>query len=295
MLKLEDRIQLRHERKEWARWCDFTDKINKEKTEISIGITGKYTSVRDSYASILNALEHAGIHLGCKVNIKWIDTTGITDANAAEHLADVDGIIVPGGFGTRGWEGKISCVRYARENNVPYLGLCLGFQAAVIEFARNFCGIKNADSTEINADIKEPVISILPEQKKIEGLGGNMRLGGRDIELKKDTLAWKLFGKASSIRRRFRHRYEVDPDYIAKLEEKGLVFSGKAPNQPIMQILELPELSFFMGTQSHPELTSRPMRPEPMFVALTAAARKRKYADPNMDEPLAAAEKTAKF
>ena len=295
MLKLEDRIQLRHERKEWARWCDFTDKINKEKTEISIGITGKYTSVRDSYASILNALEHAGIHLGCKVNIKWIDTTGITDANAAEHLADVDGIIVPGGFGTRGWEGKISCVRYARENNVPYLGLCLGFQAAVIEFARNVCGIKNADSTEINADIKEPVISILPEQKKIEGLGGNMRLGGRDIELKKDTLAWKLFGKASSIRRRFRHRYEVDPDYIAKLEEKGLVFSGKAPNQPIMQILELPELSFFMGTQSHPELTSRPMRPAPMFVALTAAARKRKYADPNMDEPLAAAEKTAKF
>jgi CTP synthase len=295
MLKLEDRIQLRHERKEWGRWCDFTDKINKEKTEITIGITGKYTSVRDSYASILNALEHAGIHLGCKVDIKWIDTTDITNANAPEHLADVDGIIVPGGFGTRGWEGKISCVRYARENNVPYLGLCLGFQAAVIEFARNVCGIKNADSTEINADIKEPVISILPEQKKIEGLGGNMRLGGRDIELKKDTLAWKLFGKASSIRRRFRHRYEVDPDYIAKLEEKGLIFSGKAPNQPIMQILELPELSFFMGTQSHPELTSRPMRPEPMFVALTAAARKRKYADPNMDEPLTAVEKAAKF
>jgi CTP synthase len=295
MLKLEDRIQLRHERKEWGRWCDFTDKINKEKTEITIGVTGKYISVRDSYASILNALEHAGIHLGCKVDIKWIDTTDITDANAAEHLADVDGIIVPGGFGTRGWEGKISCVRYARENNVPYLGLCLGFQAAVIEFARNVCSIENADSTEINADIKEPVISILPEQKKIEGLGGNMRLGGRDIELKKDTLAWKLFGRASSIRRRFRHRYEVDPDYIAKLEEKGLVFSGKAPNQPIMQILELPGHPFFMGTQAHPELTSRPMRSEPMFVALTAAARKRKYADPNMDEPLTAVEKTAKF
>ncbi|MDH4202593.1 MAG: CTP synthase [Phycisphaerae bacterium] len=295
MLKLEDRIQLRHERKEWGRWCDFMDKINKEKTGITIGITGKYISVRDSYASILNALEHAGIHLACKVNVKWIDTTDITDANAAEHLKDVDGIIVPGGFGTRGWEGKISCVRYARENNVPYLGLCLGFQAAVIEFARNVCGIKNADSTEINADIKEPVISILPEQKKIEGLGGNMRLGGRDIELKKETLAWKLFGKASSVRRRFRHRYEVDPEYIAKLEEKGLVFSGKAPNQPIMQILELPELSFFMGTQSHPELTSRPMRPSPMFVALAAAARKRKYADSNMDEPLTAVERAAKF
>jgi len=295
MLKLEDRIQLRHERKEWERWCDFTDKIGKEKTEITIGITGKYISVRDSYASILNALEHAGIHLGCKVNIKWIDTTDITDTNAAEHLADVDGIIVPGGFGTRGWEGKISCVRYARENDLPYLGLCLGFQAAVIEFARNVCGIKNADSTEINADIKEPVISILPEQKKIEGLGGNMRLGGRDIELKKNTLAWKLFGKADTVRRRFRHRYEVDPDYITKLEENGLVFSGKAPNQPIMQILELPEHPFFMGTQSHPELTSRPMRPAPIFVALTAAARKRKYADSTMEDPLAAVEKTAKF
>ncbi|MHC4857752.1 MAG: glutamine hydrolyzing CTP synthase, partial [Planctomycetota bacterium] len=193
MLKLEDRIQLRHERKQWARWCDFTDKINKETHAITIGITGKYTSVRDSYASILNALEHAGIHLGTKVQVKWIDTTVITDANAAEHLKDVDGIIVPGGFGTRGWEGKISCVRFARENDMPYLGLCLGFQAAVIEFARNVCGIDKADSTEIIADCKEPVISILPEQKKIEALGGNMRLGGRDIELKKDTLAQKLF------------------------------------------------------------------------------------------------------
>ncbi|MHC4881006.1 MAG: glutamine hydrolyzing CTP synthase [Planctomycetota bacterium] len=295
MLKLEDRIQLRHERKEWGRWCDFTDKINKEKTEITIGITGKYISVRDSYASILNALEHAGIHLACKVNVKWIDTTDITDANAAEYLKDVDGIIVPGGFGTRGWEGKISCVRYARENDMPYLGLCLGFQAAVIEFARNVCGIKGADSTEIITDCKEPVISILPEQKKIEGLGGNMRLGGRDIELKKDTLAWKLLGKASSVRRRFRHRYEVDPEYIANLEEKGLVFSGKAPNQPIMQILELPEHPFFMGTQAHPELTSRPMRPSPMFVALAAAARKRKYADSTMDDPLAVVERAAKF
>ncbi len=295
MLKIEDRTKLRHERKEWARWCDFTDKINKETHKIMIGITGKYTSVRDSYASILNALEHAGIHMGCKVGVKWIDTTEITDANAAEHLADVDGIIVPGGFGTRGWEGKISCVRYARENDMPYLGLCLGFQAAVIEFARNVCGIKNADSTEIIADGKEPVISILPEQKKIEGLGGNMRLGGRDIELKKDTLAWKLFGKASSVRRRFRHRYEVDPEYIAKLEENGLIFSGKAPNQPIMQILELPKLSFFMGTQSHPELTSRPMRPAPMFVALTAAAAKRKHPDKKMDDSLTAAERIAKF
>ncbi|MCI0498594.1 MAG: hypothetical protein L0Y36_02785, partial [Planctomycetales bacterium] len=141
----------------------------------------------------------------------------------------------------------------------------------------------------------EPVISILPEQKKIEGLGGNMRLGGRDVEIKKDTMAWKLFGKAGTVRLRFRHRYEVDPDYIGRLEDKGLVFSGKAPNQPIMQILELSDHAFFMGTQAHPELTSRPLRPSPMFVGLVAAAAKRRYADAPMDEPPAAAEKVRAF
>ena len=291
MLKIDDRIKLRHERKEWSRWCDFTDKIDKDKHEVRIGITGKYTSVRDSYASILNALEHAGIHLNTKVHVDWIDTTDVTDANAAEYLKDVDGIIVPGGFGTRGWEGKIACVRYARENKMPYLGLCLGFQAAVIEFARNVCGIEKANSTEIDQDCPDPVISILPEQKKIEGLGGNMRLGGRDVEIKKDTLAWKLFDKSESVRLRFRHRYEVDPEYIAKLEENGLVFSGKAPNQPIMQILELGDHPFFMGTQSHPELTSRPLRPAPMFTALVATARQCKYPDEKMDKPLEAVKK----
>ena len=295
MLKIEDRIKLRHERKEWSRWCDFTDKINKETHEVCIGITGKYTSVRDSYASILNALEHAGIHLASKVRVEWIDTTNVTDSNATEHLKDVDGIIVPGGFGTRGWEGKIACVRYARENNMPYLGLCLGFQAAVIEFARNVCGIQKANSTEVDQKCSDPVISILPEQKKIEGLGGNMRLGGRDIEIKKDTLAWKFLGKVSSARLRFRHRYEVDPEYIERLEENGLVFSGKAPNQPIMQILELSEHSFFMGTQSHPELTSRPMRPSPMFVGLVAAARKRKYSSEFSGDPLDEVEKVRRF
>lgn len=276
MLKIEDRIDLRHERKEWAGWCDFTDKIGAEKQIVKIGITGKYTSVRDSYASILNAIEHAGIALGSKVNIKWIETTGITDENITENLEDVDGIIVPGGFGTRGMEGKISCIKYARENDLPYLGLCLGFQTAVIEFARNVCGIKDANSTEVDPDCAEPVIDILPEQKKIEGLGGNMRLGGRDVEIKQDTLAWKILGKVKNTRMRFRHRYEVDPRYIERLEAGGLVFSGKAPNQPIMQILEIPSHSFFMGTQAHPCLTSRPLRPHPMFVELVSAAMNKK-------------------
>ncbi len=276
LLKIEDRINLRHERKAWAQWCDFTDKIGAAKCEATIGITGKYTSVRDSYASIINALEHAGIALGCNVKIKWIETTDITDDNAAEYLADVDGIIVPGGFGTRGTEGKIACIKYARETKLPYLGLCFGFQMAVIEFARNVCGLKKANSTEMEPDCSEPVIDILPEQKKIEGLGGNMRLGGKDIELKPQTLAWKLFGKADSVRMRFRHRYEVDPRYIEVLEKAGLVFSGKAPNQPIMQIVEIPSHPFFMGTQAHPCLTSRPLKPQPMFVGLVAAAMQKR-------------------
>ncbi|MHC4075947.1 MAG: CTP synthase [Planctomycetota bacterium] len=279
LLKIEDRIDLRYERKAWANWCDFTDKIGAADKKVTIGITGKYTSVRDSYASIINALEHAGIALGCDAQIKWIETTDITEKNVGEYLADVDGIIVPGGFGTRGVEGKIACIKYARENKLPYLGLCFGFQMAVIEFARSVCGLKKANSTEIEPDCSEPVIDILPEQKEIEGLGGNMRLGGRDIELKADTLAWEIFGKADSVWMRFRHRYEVDPRYIERLEKAGLVFSGKAPNHPIMQILEIGEHPFFMGTQAHPCLTSRPLRPSPMFVGLVAAAAQKHYPD----------------
>ncbi len=293
LLKIEDRINLRVERKAWAQWCDFTDKIGSARHSVTIGITGKYTSVRDSYASIINALEHAGIALGCETEIKWIETTGIIDQTAAEKLADVDGIIVPGGFGTRGAEGKIACIKYARENNIPYLGLCFGFQMAVLEFARNVCGLTKANSTEIEPDCAEPIIDILPEQKKIEGLGGNMRLGGRDIEIKPQTMAWELFGKTNSVRMRFRHRYEVDPRYIEQLENAGLVFSGKAPKQPIMQILELPSHSFFMGTQAHPCLTSRPLQPHPMFVGLVAAAAQKQYPEEKMPDCVKAARKVS--
>jgi CTP synthase len=292
LLKIDDRINLRKERKAWARWCDFTDKIGSANRQVTIGITGKYTTVRDSYASIINALEHAGIALGCDVKIKWIETTGITNENAAGNLTGVDGIIVPGGFGTRGAEGKIACIKYARENNLPYLGLCFGFQMAVIEFARNVCGITEANSTEIKPDCSElAVIDILPEQKKIEGLGGNMRLGGRDIELKPQTMAWNLFGKKNSVRMRFRHRYEVDPRYIEQLEQAGLVFSGKAPNQPIMQILEIPSHPYFCGTQAHPCLTSRPLKPQPMFVGLVAAAIQNRYPEEKLPDCTKTAQK----
>ena len=294
LLNIEDRISLRNERKQWLKWCDFTDKIGQEKHEITIGITGKYTSVRDSYASIINALEHSGIVLGCKVKIKWIETTNITDKTAAEHLSDVDGIIVPGGFGTRGAEGKIACVKYVRENNIPYLGICFGFQMAVIEFARNVCGLKNANSTEIEPDCTQPVINILPEQKKIEGLGGNMRLGGRDIEIKPQTFTHKLFNKSEMVRMRFRHRYEVDPKYIEQLEEAGMLFSGKAPEHPIMQILEIPKHPFFIGTQAHPCLTSRPLKTQPMFVGLVAAAMQKHYPNEKLPDCIEAAVKVSK-
>jgi CTP synthase len=293
LLKIEDRINLRNERKAWARWCDFTDKMESLKYKTTVGITGKYISVRDSYASIINSLEHAGIALGSQVDIKWIDTTNVNDDNAAKNLKDVDGIIVPGGFGTRGTEGKIACIRYARENGLPYLGICYGFQMAVIEFARNVCGLAGANSTEIEPGCGEPVIDILPEQKKIEGLGGNMRLGGRNIEVKPDTRAWELFGKSRQVRMRFRHRYEVDPRYIETLESHGLVFSGKAPDQPIMQILELPEHPYFIATQAHPCLTSRPLNPQPMFVGLVAAAMQRRYPQEKLPGGIEAAQKVA--
>jgi CTP synthase len=291
LLKIEDRINLRHERKAWAKWCDFTDKIGTADYQITIGLTGKYTSVRDSYASIINALEHSAIALGCAFKIKWIETTDVTNANVAEHLNGIDGIIVPGGFGTRGAEGKIACIKCARENNLPYLGLCFGFQMAVIEFARNLCGLTEANTTEIQPDCPVPVIDILPEQKKIEGLGGNMRLGGRDVQLKPQTLVWKLFGKVDSVRMRFRHRYEVDPNFIQLLEEHGLVFSGKAPDQPIMQILEIPSHPFFVGTQAHPCLTSRPLDPHPMFVGFVAAAMKKRHPQEQLPDCAQATEK----
>jgi len=258
-------------------WSNFTARIRNRSHPVKIGITGKYTALRDSYASIIKALEHAGAANDAKVNIEWIDTTDIDESNAAQRLAEVDGIIVPGGFGVRGTSGKIECIRHARLNGLPYLGICLGFQMAVIEYARSVCGLAGANSTEIDPDCAEPVIDILPEQKRIEGLGGNMRLGGQDIEITPGTLAAELFGGKGCIRMRFRHRYEVDPKYVETLERGGIIFSGRHPVHPIMQILELPRdvHPYFIGTQAHPCLTSRPLRPQPMFTGLVAAAMKR--------------------
>jgi CTP synthase len=274
LLELGNRVNSLSDARAAMQWREFSARIGHSSGEVTIGVTGKYTTVRDSYASIIKALEHAGVANNAKVNIKWIDTTSVTGDNVAQSLKDTDGIIVPGGFGVRGTDGKIACIRYARENKLPYLGICLGFQMAVVEFARNVCGLGGAHSTEIDPDCKAPVIDILPEQKQIEGLGGNMRLGGQDVEIMADTVAAELFGGAEHIRERFRHRYEVDPKYIEQLEAAGLKFSGRHPRHPIMQILELPgEVHpYFIAAQFHPELTSRPLRPQPMFVGLVKVA-----------------------
>jgi CTP synthase len=274
MLNLGGLINSAEDARNAQAWETFTSRIDTHTHEITIGVTGKYTALRDSYASIIKALEHAEVANDAKVKIEWIDTTDVNAANVAQILAKVDGIIVPGGFGVRGTSGKIACIRHARENKMPYLGICLGFQMAVIEYARNVCGLDNADSTEIDPDTKTPVISILPEQKKIEGLGGNMRLGGQDVLIAPGTVAAKLFNGAEHIRERFRHRFEVDPDFIEQLETSGLIFSGRHGEHQIMQILELPAdiHPYFMAAQFHPELTSRPLRPQPMFKGLVKAA-----------------------
>ena len=294
LLKLDERIDLMHERRAWLQWCDYVDRLNSIEREVNIGVTGKYTTVRDSYASIIHALEHSGAHLGARINIHWIDTSDVTDANVAAKLADLHGIIVPGGFGLRGAEGKITCIKHARNQGIPFLGICFGFQMAVIEFARNVCGIADANSSEIQPDCEHALIDILPEQKKIEGLGGNMRLGGKDIDITPDTIAARLFSGSSTVRRRFRHRYEVDPQYIDQLTADGLVFSGKAPGQPIMQIIELPDHPYFIATQSHPCMTSRPLDPQPMFVGLVAAARRLAYPKENHPDPIAATQAVMK-
>jgi len=286
LLDLHSRVNQVHEDRARETWRQFVAKLTAErKHSIRIGITGKYTSLRDAYASIDKALEHAASHLSAQLDIQWIDTVELeaNSINIADLLKTLDAVIVPGGFGHRGSEGKINCIQYCRTHNVPYLGICLGFQMAVVEYARHVCSMANANSTEFDTDTPHPVIDILPEQKKIEGLGGNMRLGGKNVKIHPNTLASHLTNDQSTIRRRFRHRYEVDPRYIPDLEKHGLVFSGRHPNEEIMQILELPTdiHPYFIGAQFHPELTSRPLAPSPMFMGLLAAAIRYKY--PELD------------
>ncbi len=299
ILSLHDRVDAAAEDKARDRWMGFVRKLAAPRRHgVTIGITGKYAALRDAYASIDKALEHCGAHLSCSTDIRWIDTTEIDGANVTARLAGLDAVIVPGGFGTRGIEGKIACVRHCREQGLPYLGICLGMQVAVIEFARNVLGLAEANSTEFNPRTPHPVISELPDQKRIEGLGGTMRLGAQDVLITPGTLAHFLYGARAQIRERFRHRYEVDPAFVDRLESAGMVFSGRHPSQPIMQVMELrsggaalqareesaldsgPSFlthPYFIGGQFHPELTGRPLRPQPLFMGLLAAAIVRRH------------------
>ncbi len=282
ILSLHDRVDPVREDRARAAWTSFTDKLAADRREqITIGIAGKYSSLRDAYASIEKSLEHCGIELGAQLDVRWLDTSEVaTEAHASEMFDGCDGLIVPGGFGSRGVHGKVLAVQWARQTKTPFLGICLGFQVSVIEYARHSLGLADADSTEFNASTAHPVISELPEQKKLEGIvGGTMRLGAQDVQLTPGSLASFLFGNATSVRERFRHRYEVEPAFIDQLTAGGMVFSGRHPAHQIMQVLELPLSAhpYFIGAQFHPELTSRPTRPQPMFMGLVAAAIARKH------------------
>ncbi|WP_338739834.1 glutamine hydrolyzing CTP synthase [Haloplanus salilacus] len=251
---------LPHEERD-SRWRDL---VTRERTgEIDVALVGKY-ALEDAYMSIHEALKHAGIHEEVDVNTLWVDADEMRDHHT-ERLREADAVVVPGGFGSRGSEGKIEAIRYARENDVPFLGLCLGFQMAVVEYARSVLGLEGAHSAEIDEETPYPVIDLLPEQYDLEDLGGTMRLGAHTTDIDPGTLAHEVYG-ADSCTERHRHRYEVNPEYIDDLEAGSLTFSGRANNR--MEIVELDDHPFFLGTQFHPEFRSRPDRASPPFVGL---------------------------
>ncbi|MEM4260681.1 MAG: CTP synthase (glutamine hydrolyzing) [Candidatus Woesearchaeota archaeon] len=254
-----------------SEWKELVKKIKNPKKEITIAIGGKYTYLKDSYASIIEALIHSGAHNDCRVKIKWIETTDIEQGKIScrDALKDVQGLIIPGGFGSRGIEGKIRLIHFVRENKIPFLGICYGLQLAVVEFARNICNLKNANTTESNENSEDPVVCILPEQKDVTKKGGTMRLGGYTAELKKGTIIQRLYGSEKAYERH-RHRYEVNPDYHEILVKNGLIFSGTSMNGRLVEYIELnqKEHPYFIATQAHPELTSRLERPNPLFLGL---------------------------
>ncbi|ACV47514.1 MULTISPECIES: glutamine hydrolyzing CTP synthase [Halomicrobium] len=234
--------------------------------EIDVALVGKY-DLEDAYMSVHEALKHAGLEANVDVNVEWVDSEEMSDHHV-DRLHDADAVVVPGGFGSRGTAGKVEAIRYARENDVPFLGLCLGFQMAVVEFARNVLGLEGAHSAELDEETPHPVIDILPEQYEVEDMGGTMRLGAHETDIEPGTLANELYG-AESCTERHRHRYEVNPEYIERIESEGMTFSGHADNR--MEILELPDHPYFIGTQFHPEFRSRPTRASPPFVGLLEA------------------------
>ena len=257
-------------------WEEMVTRINNEKIRhVRIGLVGKYVALHDAYLSVAEALRHAGFYHNVHIDIRWIDSEGITEANLDETLGDLDGILVPGGFGSRGIEGMILAARYARENRVPYLGICLGMQIAVIEFARNAAGIPDADSGEFNELCKNKVIDFMPGQSDTIDKGVTLRLGAYPCRIKPGTTMERCYA-ALSISERHRHRYEFNNDYRTVLEEAGLTLSGISPDGKLIETVELSDRPFFVGVQYHPEFKSRPNKPHPLFLGFIEAAMEEK-------------------
>ncbi len=270
-------------------WDELLDRIDRRREVVEIALVGKYVKLQDAYLSVHEALKHAGLHSGCAVRVRWVDAENMSYEEAAELLEGVDGVLVPGGFGSRGWEGKILACRVARERRIPYLGICLGMHVAVSEFARNVVGLEGANSTEMDPETPHPVIDLLPEQKGIEDLGGTMRLGAQAVEVAEGTRARELYSEAT-IQERHRHRYEVNNAYRERLVGAGLVVAGTFQEGRLVEIVELPEHPWFVASQFHPEFKSRPTRPAPLFRGFVAAAleRKRERADERLRARVAA-------
>ena len=271
-LGLEDRTP---DMEDWNKMVAVVkDLLKGDKDEVKISLVGKYVSLHDAYISIVESLKHGGIENYCNVNINWVNSEEVTPETAEELLKDSDGILVPGGFGERGVEGKIIAAQYAREHNIPYLGICLGMQIAVIEYARNVLGYKDAHSSELSPETTHPVIDLMPEQKDVEDLGGTMRLGLYPCKITEGTLAHKIYG-ADLIYERHRHRYEFNNFYRKELIDAGLVISGQSPDDKLVEMVEIPDHPWYIGVQFHPEFKSRPNHAHPLFRGFIGAALKK--------------------
>ncbi len=254
-------------------WEEIVEKAKNPKGEVTIAIVGKYVDLVESYKSLNEALTHGGIANNLKVNLDFVDAEEIEAQGPEKFLKKADGILVPGGFGTRGIEGKIAAAGYARKNDIPYFGICLGMQLAVAEFMRNVCGHDDANSSEFNPDTSCPVIDLMQEQRNVDKLGGTMRLGAYECEILDDSLAFSAY-KSTSISERHRHRYEFNNDYIDEVKDKGMIISGTNPKRNLVEIIEIPGLKWFLGCQFHPEFKSRPQNPHPLFVSFIEATKK---------------------
>jgi CTP synthase len=249
----------------------MVDALRHPNKNVKIALVGKYIALHDAYISVVEALKHGGIAERATVEIKWVDSEDVTPENVGDIFSDVSGILVPGGFGLRGVEGKILAAQYAREHKIPFLGLCLGMQVAIIEFARHVCGFNDAHSVELDPNTTHPVIALMPDQNGVEDIGGTLRLGSYPCILDKSSRAYEVYGQ-EEIEERHRHRYEVNNDFRAALTEKGMRLCGTSPDGRIVEMIELPDHPWFIATQAHPELKSRPNRPHPLFKGFVEAA-----------------------